>query len=55
MTFPRISALAEAAWGTNTSFSGYEERLVDHLSLYWNHGIYYFNPFSPEELVEPVE
>ncbi|MGI6572236.1 MAG: family 20 glycosylhydrolase [Fermentimonas sp.] len=55
MMFPRISAFAEAAWGTNTDFSGYQERLGDHLSLYQEQGIYYFNPFSPEKFVEPVE
>lgn len=55
MMFPRISALAEAAWGNNADFSGYQERVGDHLSLYKEQGIYYFNPFCPEEFPEPAE
>ncbi len=55
MMFPRISALSEAAWGSNSSFSDYEERLGDHLSLYDELGIYYFDPFNPEEWGEPLE
>lgn len=55
MMFPRISALSEAAWGTNTDFSDYEDRLSDHLLLYEKSGIYFFNLFSPEEVSEPLK
>lgn len=54
LMFPRISAFSESAWGTNNSFSDYEERLQQHLSLYKKQGIYYFNPFNPDEYAEPL-
>lgn len=54
MLFPRISALSEAAWGTNSNFPDYEKRLREHLTLYEKSGIFYFNPFAPEEYAEPM-
>ncbi len=53
MIFPRLSALAEAAWGQNKDYENYLEKLKLHLLLYKKEGIYYFNPFNPAESPEP--
>ena len=47
MLFPRIAALAEAAWTkeSNKNFSEFEIRLRNHFSLYSQQGINYYNPF----------
>lgn len=56
MTYPRLSALAEAAWTKpeNKSYDGYTSRLRGHLKRYDVWGIGYFNPFAPESTPEPV-
>lgn len=53
MIYPRISALAEAAWGQNNDYDDYLKRLDQHLPLYRKDNIYFFNPLSPSENAEP--
>lgn len=53
MTYPRISALAEAAWGNNRDYDAYLNRLKLQFPLYEQSNIYYFNPFDPSEQAEP--
>ena len=45
MLFPRIAALAEAAWTSAKDYPGFKERLVKHLALYKQAGIQFYNPF----------
>lgn len=54
MTFPRIAALAEAAWGKNDAvdYSEFMQRLQPSFRLYKKMGISYFNPQHPEETPE---
>lgn len=58
--FPRIAALAEAAW-TNAETKNAAEfniRLKKHFELYTEDGLYFFNPFSPKaspELLTPTQ
>jgi hexosaminidase len=56
MTYPRLSALAEAAWtkAENKSYDAYTGRLKHHLRRYDVWGIGYFNPFAPTSTPEPV-
>ena len=53
MTYPRISALAEAAWGNNGDYDAYLNRLKLQFPLYEESNIYYFNPFDLSEQAEP--
>lgn len=53
MIYPRITALAEAAWGENNDYEAYLERLKLQLPLYKKSNIYYFNPFEPADSAEP--
>ncbi len=53
MIYPRISALAEAAWGQNNDYEAYLERLKLQLPLYNKSKIYYFNPFDKNRQAEP--
>jgi hexosaminidase len=57
MIFPRMAALAEAAW-TDAALKNedsFNERLKTNFGLYDNAGIYYFNPFDPEMHPEAVD
>ena len=56
MVFPRIAALAEAAWTMDAlkNYDGFADRLKMQLPLYRNAGIYFYNPFDPAEIPEPV-
>ncbi|ANH83766.1 beta-hexosaminidase [Niabella ginsenosidivorans] len=56
MVFPRIAALAEAAWTTDAlkNYDGFATRLKMQLPLYRDAGIYFYNPFDPSEIPEPV-
>ncbi len=50
MLFPRLSALAEAAW-TNPerkNFESFRQRLKIQLVLYKQQGLYYYDPFIPQ-------
>ncbi|WP_286883236.1 MULTISPECIES: beta-N-acetylhexosaminidase [Sphingobacterium] len=56
LVFPRIAALAEAAWtpGKQRNFDQFSHVLKQHLALYREQGLYYFDPFqdsNPEPVV----
>lgn len=55
LVFPRLAALAEAAWtpGSKRDFNQFANTLKKHLSLYREQGIYYFDPFMDSN-PEPV-
>lgn len=56
LTFPRIAAMAEAAW-TAVPQRNYEEfliRLSGHTLLYERADLYYFDPKDPASTPEPV-
>lgn len=55
MTFPRLVALAEAAWTVETrkECSLFMQRLPYFLRYLDSLGIYYFNPLNPQERAEP--
>lgn len=56
LVFPRIAALAEAAW-TRDELKNYEDftaRLKKQLPLYRDADIYFYNPFNSAEIPEPV-
>lgn len=54
LLFPRISALAEAAWTSRKNFPDFMDRLKLQLPLYEKQKIYYYNPFSPAQHAEPI-
>jgi hexosaminidase len=55
MIFPRLTALAEAAWtdASNKDYEDYKQRLESMLERFDVLKINYFNPFAPEETPEP--
>jgi hexosaminidase len=55
LLFPRITALAEAAWTApaQRNYQQYLLRLQKQLPLYQQQGIYYYDPFSTTENPEP--
>ena len=55
MAFPRIVAIAEAAWSNaeRKNEADFEERLKLFLKYLDNRNIYYFNPFDKESTPEP--
>ena len=55
MTYPRLSAMAEAAWTVNEikNYDSFLERLKPLLNYLKGRGIYYFDPFNPEQTPEP--
>lgn len=55
MVFPRLSAVAEAAWtpAGSKDAEGFMKRLPAFLRYLDTKGIYYFNPFSPQSTPEP--
>jgi hexosaminidase len=57
MIFPRLAALAEAAWATPSvkDEAAFEKKLKAELQLYNNKGIYYYNPFNPDLHPEAVD
>lgn len=56
LLFPRLAGLAEAAWSNKKvkNYTSFEERLKGHLQLYRTQNIYFYNPFQPNEIPEPV-
>lgn len=56
LTFPRIAALAEAAWSKEErkNYEDFTGRLKKQLALYRDEDIYFYNPFNPSEIPEPV-
>lgn len=57
MIYPRIAALAEAAWTDSVSKNeaSFNERLKTHFLLYDKAGIYYYNPFNPSFHPEAID
>ncbi len=55
MTFPRLLAVAEAAWTPvyKKSYGMFLRKLPNYLVLLNDLGIYYFNPFDPSSTPEP--
>lgn len=55
MTFPRLTALAEAAWTTDSqkNYESFIVRLKTMMRYYDRENIYYFNPFAPKSTPEP--
>jgi len=56
LLFPRLAALSEAAWTNdeNKNYQQFEERIKRHLQLYRAQNIYFYNPFDPNEIPEPI-
>lgn len=56
MVFPRLIALAEAAWtpGVRKDYSRFMRRLPSFLRWLDTKDIYYFDPFAPERRPEPT-
>lgn len=55
MTYPRISAMAEAAWTKGErSYDDFMVRLKPMLGFFKEKDIYYFDPFNPELNPEPA-
>lgn len=56
MTYPRLSALSEAAWtnGNIKEYSSFLVRLKPMLEYLKGKGIYYFDPFVPGQNPEPA-
>jgi hexosaminidase len=56
MTYPRISALAEAAWTQHSQkdYAGFLPRLKNMLAYYDELKLYYYNLFEPKESPEPA-
>lgn len=54
MIFPRISALAEAAWTQDKQkdYEDFSNRLTNMLPLFERDKIYYFNPIEPDSKAE---
>lgn len=55
MTYPRLLALAEAAWtdAAGKDYEGFIGRLADDYALLQRAGIYYYDVISPENTPEP--
>jgi len=55
MIFPRLTAIAEAAWTEphNKNYEDYQQRLRAMLKRYDLQGINYFDPFTPKNTPEP--
>lgn len=56
MLFPRITALAEVAWGNdgNKDLDRFHERVKAQIKLYQKDGLYYYDPFHPDQTPEPL-
>ncbi len=56
LLFPRISALAEAAWTSSNhkDFADFKNRLKPQLAWFDAEGIYYYNPFEPQKHPEII-
>lgn len=56
MAFPRLSAVAEAAWtpGKAKDLDRFMKKLPAFLQYLDKKGIYYFNPFDPQSTPEPT-
>lgn len=56
MLFPRMATLAEVAWTNSNSeqknYESFKKRLENHLELYQQSGLKYYNPINPETTPE---
>ncbi|WP_443939498.1 beta-N-acetylhexosaminidase [Pedobacter sp. MW01-1-1] len=54
MVFPRMAALSEGAWTSqsNKSYPGFKQALQQHFQWYKQQGLSYFNPFAVTETPE---
>jgi hexosaminidase len=57
LIFPRMAALAEAAWSsqTNKNEAAFNNKLKAEIEWYKKAGLYYYNPFNPAEHPEVVD
>lgn len=57
LLFPRIAALAEAAWTVpaRRNYAVFLGRLKDRLTWYRRQGIYYYDPFLPSRTPEVID
>ncbi|WP_133177676.1 beta-N-acetylhexosaminidase [Chitinophaga parva] len=57
LVFPRLAAFSEAAWteAFRKNLDAFNLRLQQHLPLYDQAGIYYYDPFDPHKHAEPVD
>ena len=57
LLFPRMAALAEAAWtpADHRDYAGFLQRLKPVLARYRAAGYYYFNPLKPDQTPEAVD
>jgi hexosaminidase len=57
MIFPRMAALAEAAWtdSARKDEASFNERLKANFPLYDKDNIYYYNPFDPGAHPEAID
>lgn len=58
--YPRIAALAEAAWtkSETKNVTEFNNRLKSHFKLYTDDGLYFYNPFNPKaspDLLTPAQ
>lgn len=56
LLFPRMAAFSETVWTTvkNKNYDRFLEQLPTQLEYYKKEGIYYFDPFHPEETPEII-
>jgi hexosaminidase len=56
LLFPRLSALAEAAWTSKPkkNFGSFTSRMEQHYRLFEREGLYYFDPRNINKYAEPV-
>jgi hexosaminidase len=57
LIFPRMAALAEAGWASkkNKNPETFNQKLKAELEVYKRSGLYYYNPFNPDEHPEVVD
>ncbi|MEO6521543.1 MAG: beta-N-acetylhexosaminidase [Mucilaginibacter sp.] len=56
MLFPRITALAEVGWVNDSQkdLTQFHERVKAQIKLYQKDGLYYYDPFRPDQTPEPL-
>jgi hexosaminidase len=55
LTFPRMAALAEAAWSKNKDIRSFDTRLQAQLPLYDRSKLYYYDPYDPGKNKEVID
>ncbi|WP_246581305.1 beta-N-acetylhexosaminidase [Echinicola shivajiensis] len=56
LVFPRIAAMAEAVWSQENkrNYEDFSQRLKKHFKLYKDSGLYFYDPFDPDNHPEPT-